>query len=339
MLTALAEALPKSWALDVGEAEGRGRQVLRITSPAGECAAFDIVHGRSGVVPASDLTTPISLGSSGLIYLAAYLSAPLRAKLEAAGISYADATGWVRLAADEPMLAVSAQGAAKAPRELTPGAVTRLSGRSAGRLIRTLVGSAPPVGVRELALLANVSPGTVSKVLPTLVADGSVVRDAGGRVVAVSPRELLKRWTIDYGVLKSNGRPFYYLAPRGIDSALKALKARRDLAFTGSCAASGWLPPGTEATLPTMQLVAYARDPITVASDVGLMPVDPQAANIILLTPQDPTILGAPPLCDDMPLAPLPLVLADLMTLPGRYPQQAEALMDACAKSDPVWRP
>jgi hypothetical protein len=35
----------------------------------------------------------------------------------------------------------------------------------------------------------------------------------------------------------------------------------------------------------------------------------------------------------------LPLVLADLLTLPGRYPRQAEALIDALAKTDPAWMP
>jgi hypothetical protein len=149
---------------------------------------------------------------------------------------------------------------------------------------------------------------------------------------------LLRRWTADYECLTSNGSPAYYVAPRGLEPAQAALKARRDVAFTGARAAVGWLPAGTEATLPISQLVVYAAEPSPVAADLGLVPVAPSASNIILLKPQDPALLDAIALRDQAPLAPLPVVLADLLSLPGRYPQQGEALMDALAKADPAWR-
>jgi hypothetical protein len=69
--------------------------------------------------------------------VAEYIAAPARAKLERAGVSYADATGWVRIVSDDPMLAITAVGAAKSPKpDRVTGAITRLDGRSAGRIAR-----------------------------------------------------------------------------------------------------------------------------------------------------------------------------------------------------------
>jgi hypothetical protein len=328
-----------NWGFTLGKFEDTGHTKLNVRSASGETAAFDVIFGRSGTVPADALSTPLSAGSSGLVYVAAYISASMRAKLEVAGISYVDGTGWVRLLADSPMFALMAEGASRAPRELTPTAVTRLNGRAASKVVRALIDSTPPVGVRELASAAHVSPGTVSKVLPALEADTAVERDGAGRITAVDRRQLLNRWTADYDCLKSNGRPSYFVAPRGIDTTLNALKSRGDIAFSGATAASGWLPEGTDTIVPATQLVVYALDIDEVAADLGLVPVDPQSANVILLGPQDSSILDGMSLSDGIPLAPLPVVLADLLTLPGRYPQQAEALMDALAKTDPAWRP
>ncbi|MDR0435525.1 MAG: hypothetical protein LBH11_01960 [Propionibacteriaceae bacterium] len=194
------------------------------------------------------------------------------------------------------------------------------------------------VGVRELAKMAQVSPGTVSKILPVLVADGAVVRDSHGYITAVNRRQLLDRWTIDYHVLESNGTPAYFVAPRGIAAILTKLKAAADEALTGAQAGSLWLPEGIVPLVPVTQLVIYTTSTDKSASHLGLVPVDAPAANVILIQPQDPAIIDDPMRKKDIPVAPLPLVLADLLTLPGRYPQQAEALMDALAKTDPAWK-
>ena len=339
VLGVLAKVLPAGWSIDLEVPVLGKRPDLRITSSSGDSANFDVVTGRAGAISADALATNVSPNTVGLLYASDYISAPMRTKLAAAGISYVDGTGWVRLVADKPMLAVTSQGAARAPRDLTPKAAARLNGRSAGRIVRALADASPPIGVRDLAARAHVSPGTVSKVLPVLEADTAVQRDDAGRVSAVDRRQLIKRWATDYDVLKSNGRPSYSLAPRGLDQALVSLKQRRDVAFTGTTGALGWLPIGTEATLPTTQLVVYTAEPASLSAELGFVSVDAPTANVILLAPQDLGILDGVPLSGGIPLAPLAVVLADLMTLPGRYPQQAEALMDALAKTDPAWRP
>jgi hypothetical protein len=299
---------------------------------------------------------------AGLIYISKYIPAPTRAKLKQSGVSYADTTGWLSIVSDRPMLAVTAQGASKSPQPSSPSAVTRLNGRSVGRIIRTLLtvdqplgqrrvgidvglnsvtmkpATIPTLGVRELADKADVAPGTVSKTLPTLVADGCIARDQQGRVTAISRRQLLDRWTTDYRVLKSNGAPSYWVVPRGIDAGLAQLADMPLVGLTGGKAGALWLPETTAPLIPVTQLVLYAANTDKAASELGLVPVDPPSANVIVLTPQDPAILARPTVKNGSPVAPLPMVLADLLTLPGRYPLQAEALMDALAKTDPAWR-
>lgn len=274
-----------------------------------------------------------------VLYAAPYLPPAARERLAAAGASYADATGWVRLVSDDPMIAITAQGASRAPKRDQRLVTTRLDGPATGRVMVALLEADAPLGVRELAALARVSAGTVSKLLPTLQAEGAVERGPSGRVSAIDRRGVLQRWTADYSVLKSNGDPGYFVAPRGLDAVLAQIGQTPRTAVTGAQGGALWLPEGTAPVIPVTQVAAYADDPERAAAALGLVPVDAPVANVILLAPQNPSILGSPTRLAGTPVAPLPLVLADLLTLPGRYAQQAEALMDALAKTDPRWRP
>jgi hypothetical protein len=274
-----------------------------------------------------------------VLHAASYLPPAARERLAAEGASYADATGWVRLVSDDPMIAITAQGAPRAPKRDQRLVTTRLDGPATGRVMGALLEADAPVGVRELAELARVSAGTVSKLLPTLEAEGALERDPSGRVSAIDRRGVLRRWTADYGVLKSNDIPGYFVAPRGLDATLGQISQLPRTAVTGARGGALWLPEGTAPVVPVTQLVAYTDDPERAATALGLVPVDAPVANVILLAPQNPSILASPAHIADTPVAPLPLVLADLLTLPGRYAQQAEALMDALAKTEPEWRP
>ena len=71
--------------------------------------------------------------------------------------------------------------------------MVRLNGVAASRTIRALVTTALPIGVRGLADFADVSPGSVSKLLATLAAEGIVDRDGRGGVAVVRRRALIQR--------------------------------------------------------------------------------------------------------------------------------------------------
>ena len=338
VVRAVQSALPPGWSVRNADRPDSGTDLV-ITAPTGETAAFGFKVGQRGMTPVSAMAAAAAEGAPRVMYMSDYISAPTRATLEQAGISYADATGWVHIVSDKPMIAITAQGAPKSPKPSSSTTVTRLSGRSAGRVVRALLTISPPAGVRELAEIAQVSPGTVSKTLPVLMADNAVERDQAGRVVGVNRRQLLNRWAIDYQILKSNGRPAYFIAPRGLDAVLAKINTIPQVAATGAQAGAAWLPDDVAPVIPVTLLIVYTVDPDRAASTLGLIPVAPPNANVILLMPQDPAILNNPVVRKGTPIAPLPIVLVDLSTLPGRYPQQATALMDALAKTDPAWRP
>lgn len=83
-------------------------------------------------------------------------------------------------------------------------------------------------------------------------------------------------------------------------------------------------------------LALYASDPAAVSGELGLIAADPATANVVLAVPQDGDILPAADVREPA-VAPVALVVADLLTLPGRSDAEAEQLMDALAATDQAW--
>ena len=340
----VAALLPTAWRLESvvdSQAEGaRADPLVTLTGPnvaddqPGQSVTFRVEARRSGTPSGlllASLREQALATNRPLLFVSDYLGPSLREALSAAGISYADATGWVRIASDAPLILLTGQGAAKSPRAGKPTAVTRLNGVAASRIIRALSEENVPLGVRELATLADVSPGSVSKLLPTLAGESIIDRDNFGAVISVRRRALIQRWVRDYSYAKSNGSPRYFIAPRGLDRTLKRLT---DLpcavTSTGSAAARRLLPEGNTSVVPLRLLALYTDAPSELVAELGLVPADPVTANTVIAAPQDGGVLT-----EDV--APVALVLADLLTLPGRGDAEAEQLMDALARVDEAW--
>ncbi|MGH3253519.1 MAG: hypothetical protein ACRDOI_45915, partial [Trebonia sp.] len=265
-----------------------------------------------------------------------YIGPVLRTALATEGISFADTTGWVRVISEEPLILLTGQGADRSPRARGGSAISRLNGVAASRTIRALSTTVLPVGVRGLALLADVSPGSVSKLLVTLASEGIVDRDDSGGVLAVRRRALIRRWVSDYSFATANQSAGYYIAPRGLGRTLTRLDQQPDIAITGSAAARRLLPDPTTSVVPLRLLALYTSAPAALTRDLGLIDAEPTTANVMIAVPQDSSIL--PTAEDQSPqVAPVALVLADLLTLPGRSDAEAEQLMDALASNDPAW--
>ena len=268
---------------------------------------------RSGALPAAILLTTLrelreQTGQRVLI-VSDYVGPSLRAALVAESISFADATGWIWLVSNDPLILLTGQGADRAPRDRQASAVTRLNGVAASRTIRALATVELPVGVRGLAATADVSPGSVSKLLVTLASEGIVDRDQRQRVLAVRRRALIRRWTRDYSFPKSNPSVGYYIAPRGLDRTLTRLHQRGGVTITGSVAARRSLP--TSMTSVAIAAVGPLRGRPRPSRKLGLLDAEPSTANVVIAEPQDDEIL--PSAGDPATLvAPVALVLADL---------------------------
>jgi hypothetical protein len=338
-LRSISALLPASWRLEsdveplvVGR---RADAVLSLTGPGGARASFLVEANRSGT-PTGLLLTSLRERALAtdlpLLLVSDYLGPSLREALTAEDVSYADATGWVRITSDVPLILLTGQGAAKSPRAGKPTAVARLNGGAVSRIIRTLCAEQPPLGVRDLAAVAEVSPGSVSKLLPTLASEGIIDRDERGAVVAVRRRALIRRWVRDYSFAKTNGSVGYFIAPRGLDRALTRLADLSvPVTLTGSSAARRLLPEGTTSVVPQRLLALYTDAPRALVEELGLIPAEPVTANTVVAVPQDGRVLNSE-------VAPVALVLADLLTLPGRSDAEAEQLMDALARSDEAWQ-
>lgn len=347
-LASVSDLLPPAWRLETASPPQATRRLeadglVRLVGPRGTKASFIVEAKPAGAssidslrLVLADLSRTFELP---VLFVSDYIGPSLREALASEGISYADATGWVRVVNDDPLILLTGIGADRAPRPRQSGsAVARLNGVAANRIIRALCATPVPVGVRELALIAGASAGSVSKLLVTLAGEGIVERDAGA-VVLVRRRALVRRWVADYSFNRSNPLTLWCLAPRGVERTLEKVAGLGGAVLTGSAAARRLLPSETTSVVPLRQIAVYADDPPLLADQWGLVEADAATANVLIARPQDIDILRVGKTSDGLlPIAPTALVLADLLTLPGRSDAEAEQLMDALALRDAVWR-
>jgi len=102
-----------------------------------------------------------------------------------------------------PAVAIERIGADRDP-EPTQRPARSLKGAKAGRLVRTLLDFAPPLGTREIAKLAGIDPGYVSRLLAMLERDDLVGREPRGPITRIDWANLLRAWTRDYSLGSSN---------------------------------------------------------------------------------------------------------------------------------------
>ena len=334
-LLAVGARLPAGWNVDLRAERGR-EPTLSLRAPDGRVARLR-VFVRKQIQP-RDVPNLLrqAVGSGGCaLVVAPFLSPRSREMLALGGASYVDATGNLRLVVSDPAVFFDARGADRDP-DRRPRGLRSLKGGVAGRVVRALCDFVPPYGVRALAELSSTPLGTVSRVVTFLEREALLNRDADKQIIDVDWAALLARWAADYGVATSNARRSY-LEPRGL-AALGAKLGRLDrYAATGSLAG-----PGIAAT---RLAVLYVDDAPRAAEVLELVPAE-AGANVWLLEPFDDVVFdrtarrspmgspGAPPVVVASPSQ----VAVDLLTSPGRGPQEAEALIEWMKGAEDDWR-
>ncbi len=319
----LRERLPPRWRVTALPGSGA---TIRITSHDGRsCDLPTVIKCRIDPRSASALR-----GDTPLLVVAPYLSQSVQGVLNEQGTSFVDQTGNVRLVVEDPGLFVVTAGAEKNPwpnkRRLS------LRGKKAGRVVRALVSTSLPIGVRALANLAGTDPGYVSRLLSMLDREALVERSLRGRVEGVAWRKLLERWS-EGAPLEKRAEASTWLAPRGLKGVFERLQAvSLPYLVTGSAAATRVAP-----VAPTRLASIYVDDLEDAVKALGLREAD-AGANVILLLSDDDALYAREQASTGVRYAPLSLVVVDLLTGPGRSPAQAEALMDWMAENEEVWR-
>ena len=305
------------------EAQTYTAQVKRVLNPSGlfpmidEIAREDASRGET----------------SPSMVVARYLSAPQQQTLRRRRISYADATGNLFLESEEPLIAVSSQGANADPWRGPGRPTTSVKGLPAARLIRALADYSPPYTVAVLADLARTSLGATYRLIDYLVSERVVTRADRGPITDVNWPDLLRRWAQEASLL-STGPTFGFLEPRGVEVLTRNLSefALQRYAVTGSLAAQPYAPYA-DARLG----IIYTDDPSTLAAEVGLRPVD-SGANVILAKPRSPVVFERTSTWKGITIVAPAQAAADLLSGPGRNPTEGEHLLTWMEENPDAWR-
>lgn len=333
-LQELRRRLPPGWSANEQARAASRANTVEITAPDRRSGSLALeARARldpKGVRPlvdaladARDRATPVVVSP--------YLSESTRARLRAGEVGYLDLTGNARIVLPRPGLYIETQGASEAPnREERPA--RSLRGAKAGRVARALIERKTPPGVRELAALTKIDAGYVSRVLSFLDSEALITRVGRGRLESVDWPSLLRRWAQE-APLDSRGQPRTFLEPRGLSALLKRL-ARLDepYAVTGSLAAVSIAP-----IAPPRLATIWVRDAAGAASKLGIRPAD-SGANVMLVEAGDESVFEGAALRDGVRYAPPSQVAVDLLTSPGRGPQEGEELIDWMQSNEEKWR-
>lgn len=268
-----------------------------------------------------------------ILVVAPWLSARTRAALTADDINFLDLTGNVRITLTYPPMFISSQGASRDPAPMGRGKA-RVRGPKAGRLVRLLLDVAPPYKMSQIAEATGLAPGYVSRLLDALDSDALIERPRRGEVTSVDVPSLIRRWTDEYDLLKTNVASTF-VTPNGPASALEQLAGSHTpsaLAVTGSFAAVRLAPVAAPALL-----VVYSADVGAVATQLRLLPSD-RGSNVVLLRPFDPVIWERTTVDDGvMYVAPAQIAI-DCLTGNGRMPSEGEAVLTWMDEDESRWR-
>lgn len=333
----IRDRVPKSWTIserrNVDRAGRRFDAELEIRSGRGPAATL-VGEVKLATTPKQVPDAIQQLRSygpaDGYLLVAPYLSAQARERLRNQAISYADATGNVRIAVDRPALFIELQGADKNPwAEDRP--TKSLRGPAAAAVVRALCDFLPPYGIRELALQAGLSLASTSRIVSLLDAEALVERPPRGGIESVDWPRLVRRWTQDYRFTESN-RTRLILEPRGVRALLDRVRDDPGYVVTGSLAAS-IIAPVAPPALGTL----YVRELGAAQRDLRLRDA-PTGANVMLVEPFSPVAFERTWEREGIRYAALPQVAADLLTSPGRSPSEGEALIDWMKANENAWR-
>lgn len=340
----LRDRLPGHWGVASASLQpsADGDALITLTSPQNErlglvasvkrtLAPRDldrVVERLRRAAQAVDATTEVAL-----LVVARYLTPQTRAWLEERGVGYVDATSNMRIVARQPALFLRDTGENRDPWRPRGRPRGNLKGESAARVIRALVDCAPPYSLPTLVGLSGASTGVTYRVVEFLAEQALVERAPRGPIERVLWREILKRWSEDFGFMKT--RPVRrLLQPRGLPALMASLADLPDVryAVTGSLAAEKWAPYA-----PPRVAMIYAEDTDDLQEKAGLREVD-AGANVLVAGPPFDVVFERTESWQGVTIVAPSQAAVDLMTGPGRGPAEAEALLGWMEDNLESWR-
>lgn len=345
----LVERLPAGWSARLKSEGGRrtkgGRRrieaLIEVEGGDGRSATLIVevkraVDGRTVGPLRQQLATILEDFPEGQgLVMARYLSPPVREKLTEAGLSYVDATGNIRVEIESPGLFLSDRGADRDPWRGPGRPRGTLKGEPAARVVRAVTDIARPWTMRQLVNTSGASTGATYRVVGYLEREGLAARDEAGMVTVPDWVQILRRWSGDYGFLRTN-RITQWIAPRGLPDLTKRIRTATDsvrYAVTGSQAAAEWA-----SYAPARAAMIYVEDARRASEVWGLRPTD-ASANVVLAEPKFDVVFERTITNEEGVVIAAPTQVAvDLMTGPGRNPSEAEELISWMQRNEGSWR-
>ncbi len=340
VIEAFAAKLPRGWQTATGAPAKRDRTavgevdaivtVRRPGTPAGRL----FVEAKTRLEPKDVDYLAATLrptADRAILVVAPFISPRTQERLKANGFAYADLTGNVRVSLAQPALYIETTGAIENPEPKRRDRKS-LKGPKAGRLVRALCDFRSPIGLRELAKRAGVDAGYASRVVDFLSREALVTRTTRGPVTSVDWPALLRRWSQEYSPFQTP-RAAMYLAPRGIAAVIEKLK-RTSVRFAVS---GSWAAAQVAPVAPPRLLLVYVDKPPAIAGELDVRPTE-AGANFALATPFDPVVYERTSNKNGVTIAALSQVVSDLLTSPGRGPNEGEALIEWMRGHEHGWR-
>ncbi len=337
------DRVPPSW--DVSERDGASSAdagpadlMLWLQAPGGPAAHLLVdvrqVVARRDVARLVEELRSGSDGSSGSLVVARYLAPSVREALTDAGVSYADATGNVRISVEAPALFIADRGEDRDPwRKGRP--LGTLKGEPAARVARALLDHDRDWTARELVAASGASTGATYRVLEYLDRETLTVKESG-RYRVTDWERLLRSWSAQ-APFQTTARVVGFIEPRGIDELLGKIARPSGLrvAVTGSVAAKRW------ATYAPAKAVSVYVSSVQEAVERWGLRSSEAASNVVLLEPQrsgDVPFRNTEQSGEGYPVAAPAQVAADLLNGPGREPEEAEHLIEWMRSNEERWR-
>lgn len=305
-------------------------QVKQYLSPASAqlLAAYKLPHHGSEPSPS--------------LVVAPFLSPRARQVLTEGGIGYLDFTGNVDFRLRRPPIVLHTTGADRNPEPAEETVTRRLSGASAGRLVRYLADVAPPYTPAELATATGLSLAYVSRLLTVIEEQALLSRVPRGRkIVDVDWAGLLRARAADTTLLR-RGKWVALVSQRGIPAVLDRIGERQELAdqlvVTGSVAATAIAPVAVGG-----QLILFTRGrpfDVVLNRQLGIMPIHRrgQAGDVLLVEAPDQVVFERARLVAGVPHVALSQLVLDCLSGPGRMPAEGEAVLQFMVEHEPEWR-
>lgn len=344
-LNIFRSCLPETWACQIESEVRRADVVLdavvTLKAPDGSSTMLAVEAKRlvamrdvpDQLTQLRSLIDRAGLTEAAPMLVARYLPPSTRERLEREGVAYADATGNLRVAVEQPALFIRNVGEDRDPWRGPGRPRSTLKGAPAARVVRALVDFAPPYSVPELVERAGASTGATYRVVELLEQEDLLQRKPRGPISDVGWRRLVERWSQDYSFQRSDVVQSFLL-PRGVEAVPEALRTLDESSYvlTGSLAAQAYEPYA-----PPRLAMVYVTDITEVADRLELRAVE-RGANVLLAANRDEVAFVRAQVIDGVAIAAPSQVAVDLLTGPGRSPGEGRALLDWMEVDESRWR-